>query len=215
MKHWAIYCFSALFLSLCAVAAEPQMSFSGTWILDSKNSEPFPHPVMGLSSGFDMSGGDISADTSGRGGGTLSSRDMVGGSRGGGVPGRMPAGSGPQQAMDEPPMIIRQSETDLEISRTAKMNGTDVPVVDKYKTDGSEAVSMMPMPNSTDQIKISTKATLKKNKFTVRTINFYPQGKSEIKREYTLSKDGKTLTLNTTSVSSRGQVVQRQIYQRQ
>jgi hypothetical protein len=216
MRHVAIIGFAVLFTSLFAIAADPPANFSGTWNLDSKNSDPIPHPVMGLAGGLDMSGGDIASDSSGRGG-TLSSRDM-GGGRGGGMPGGMrsgmPGAGGVIAVKDEPPMIIRQSETELEIARTLKVNGKDVPVVDKYKTDGSEAVSMMPIPNSSDQIKISTKATLKKNKFEVRTTNFYPQGKTEIKREYTLSKDGQTLTLNTTNVSSRGQLVQKQVFHR-
>jgi hypothetical protein len=219
MKRLAIICFGVLCLGVLAGAADSPADFSGTWILDTKNSDPFPHPVMGLAGGLDMSGGDISSDSSGgRSGGTLSGRDM-GGGRGGGMTGRMPGGRaggrGAAAPTEEPPMVIHQSETELEISRTAKVNGQDVPVVDKYKTDGSEAISSVPIPNSADQIKISTKAKLKKNKLVIQTTNYYPQGKSEIKREYTLSKDGKTLTLNTTNVGARGQLVQKQIFRKQ
>jgi hypothetical protein len=42
-----------------------------------------------------------------------------------------------------------------------------------------------------------------------------PQGKNEVKREYSLSKDGKTLTLNTTNTGPKGQLVQKQVYQKQ
>jgi hypothetical protein len=219
MKRLSLFCLGIFCLGLFAGTADSPANFSGTWILDTKNSDPFPHPVMGLSGGLDMSGGDISANSSGgRMGGTPpSSRDM-GGGRGGGMTGRMPggrSGRGPVATTEEPPMLIRQSETELEISRTAKVNGQDVPVVDKYKTDGSEVISSVPIPNSPDRVKISTKAKLKKNKLVIQTTNYYPQGKSTIKREYTLSKDGKTLTLNTTNVGARGQLVQKQIFLKQ
>ena len=44
----AIICFSVLCLTFCASAADDPVNFSGTWVLDGKESDPFPRPVMSL-----------------------------------------------------------------------------------------------------------------------------------------------------------------------
>ena len=54
----AVICFSVLCLTFNAAAADDPVSFSGTWVLDSKESDPAPRPVMSLG-----------ADVAGRGGG--------------------------------------------------------------------------------------------------------------------------------------------------
>ena len=213
MRRFAMFGLLALFPILGASAADQPASFSGTWILDDKKSEPFPHPVMGLAgTGLDLSGGGSMA-AAGMGG-TPSSRDMGGGMPGGGGMG-MPGGMAGPASVENPPLVIQQSESELEISRIVKANGKETPLVDKYKFDGSENVYMVQVPNSPNPVKVSTKATLKKNKFVVIMTSFNPQGKSEQRREYSLSKDGKTLTLNTTNTSMKGQLVQKQVYQKQ
>ena len=44
----AVICFSVLCLTFYAFAADDAVNFSGTWVLDSKESDPFPRPVMSL-----------------------------------------------------------------------------------------------------------------------------------------------------------------------
>jgi hypothetical protein len=213
MKSLAMVGLLAIFPILGASAADQPVSFSGAWMLDDKKSDPFHHPVIVAGSGLDMSGGDIGGDRSSMGG-TPSSRDM-----GGGMPGgrgmQMPGGMGAQAPVKNPPLVIQQSETELEISRITTANGKEIPVIDKYKIDGSENVSMVQVPSSPNPVKVVTRATLKKNKFVVIMTSSNPQGKNEIKLEYSLSKDGKTLTLDTTNTSPKRQLVQKQVYQKQ
>jgi len=216
----AVVGFALLCLYGTAWAAEQQISFSGTWILDSKNSDPFPHPVAGLSGyGVDMSGGDI-AGGGGMGGGMRGGPqgDMGAGVPGGGMGRGMPGfgGRGPQTPTENFPLVIQQTDTEIQFSRIVKVNGADTTVLDKYKFDGSENVSMMRIPNLPDPVKTSTKATLKKNRFVIHMTTFYPQGKGETTRELTLSKDGKTLTQTTQNNNARGQqFVQKQVYHKQ
>jgi hypothetical protein len=205
--------FAAIFPILCASAADQPVSFSGTWNLDSKESEPFLHPVVGLTGGLELSRGNITGDSADAG--TLKSRDMGGGGMqsGGGM--GMAGGRGAQAIAVTPPLVIRQSETGIEISRITKVNDKEVSVFDKYKVDGREDVLMVQVPNTPNPVKVTTKATLKKGKFVINMINHHPNGKIEMKREYSLSKDGKTLTLNTTNTTMKGQLVQKQVYHKQ
>jgi hypothetical protein len=217
MGRLAVVGFAAIFPILCISAADQPISFSGTWILDSKESEPFLHPVAGLAgAGVELSRGDITGDSANAG--TPRNRDM-----GGGAPGGMPGGGGmgsiggrgAQAPVVTPPLVIRQSEAGMEISRITKVNDKEVSVFDKYKVDGSEDVSTVQVPNTPNPVKVTTKATLKKDKFVIKMINHHPKGKIELKREYSLSKDGKTLILNTTNTSMKGQLVQKQVYHKQ
>ena len=214
MRNLAMVGLIAIFPILGASAADQPVSFSGTWMLNDKKSDPFPHPVVFAGSSLDMSGGDIGADRSSRGG-TPSGMDMGGGMPTGGRGMQMPGGMGAQAPVKTPPLVIQQSETEMEISRITNANGKEIPIIDKYKTDGSENVSMVPVPNSPNPVKVVTRATLNKNKFVVIMASSTSQGKNEVKREYSLSKDGKTLTLNTTNTGPKGQLVQKQVYQKQ
>jgi hypothetical protein len=210
MKRLAVVGFIAIFPILCVRAADPDVSFSGTWILDTKESEPFLHPVVGLGGQGLLDAGELNPDRSG----TPSGMDRGAGPMGGGGRG-MSGGRGPQMPVASPPLMIRQSESLVEIARITKVSDKEVPVVDKFKIDGSEDVSMVQVPNSPDPVKVTTRATLKKGKFVVLMTSFIPRGKSEMKKEYSLSKDGKTLTLNTTNTTLKGNLIQKQVYHKQ
>ena len=76
---------------------------------------------------------------------------------------------------------------------------------------------MVAAPFSTEKVKKKTSAKLKKNKFQVRTEtdNAPPMtGSSAVKKEFSLSKDGKTLTLEVTNVGMM-QSVQKIVYSKQ
>jgi hypothetical protein len=215
MRRLAVVCIAAIFPILCASAADQPVGFDGTWILDTKESEPFLHPVMGLagpSQIVDTTGGDLLGGASRAA--TPSSRDMTAGAPGGGGTG-MAGGRGAQIPVDSPPLVIRLNENVMEIARITKVNGKELPVVDRFQVDGSENVSTVQVPNAPDPVKVITKATLKKSKFVIIMTSFNPNGKSEMKKEYALSKDGKTLVLNTTNSSPRGHLVQKQVYRKQ
>ena len=199
-------------------AAGQDADFSGTWILDAKNSDPFPRPIMNLSAPTNVEMGGGFGGMGGMGGG-MPPGGMGGGMPGGGMPGAGPGGKGPQAPPEYGPLVIKQSSGDIQISTTMSMNGKEMPLAEAYKLDGNEVVEKVPAPNSPDGLKKTTKVTLKKNKLQVRVAVFNPQGKNETRKDYSLSKDGKTMTLHTKTTSSMGMMVfqteQKQIFTRQ
>jgi hypothetical protein len=219
-------------VNLCAWAADDPANFSGTWILDSKNSDPFPHPIRDLGApgmvvmpggmGGGMPGGMGGGMPGGMGGGMPGGMGggmpggMGGGIPGGGMPGTMPGGGAGGMKMAEPkPLVIQQNGSEVQISQTMIMNDKEIPMAEKYKLDGSEDVKMMPVPNIQEPVKVVTTATLKKNKIKTRRTTYIPKNKGDLKKEYSLSKDGKTLTVNTTNTTIYGDLVQKQIYHKQ
>lgn len=143
--------FTVLCLGLSAWAAEQVVSFSGTWILDTKESDAFLHPLR-----------------------DLGAPGMMGGGMGGGMPGG--GMGGPQPSDQKVPLVIEQTGNDIRITRTTNVNGKETPVIENHKCDGSERVEMMPAPNMPDPVKLITTATLKKQISGQNEIDS-PQGK--------------------------------------
>ncbi len=196
-------------------AIEEQASFSGTWNQDVKKSDASPRPVMDMAA---PPVGDVSMGGGMRGG------FPGGGYPGGGYPGggmggpggSMPSAKAPQSPQQPAPMVIQQSESEMHISSSMMgMDGKEMPMVESYKLDEKELVEMIPVPNSADKFKRTTKATLKKNKFKVRIAIYTPQGTNETNREYSLSKDGKTLTLEISTSMGMFRTIQKLVYNRQ
>jgi hypothetical protein len=223
--------FAVLILGSSAWAADQEQSFGGTWLLDSKNSDPYPHPIAnlgapGLGPGGQAGGmgggmGGMGGGMGGMGGG------MPGGGMGGGMPGGMGGGRGmgggtpgggmgrgPQVANQNVPLVIEQTGNEIKMTRTMTVNGKEMPFVETFKCDGSEQPATIPIPNS-EPAKTLTTATLKKGKLQIRTVTEYPKSKSEAKREFSLSKDGKTLTMKSSATSPFGEMVQKQVYLKQ
>ncbi len=205
---------TALCLIINVWAAERLANFAGTWILDTKNSDPFLRPIRDL--GAQVPGGGMGGG--GMGGGGMPGgmgRGTPGGSMPGkGIPGKGTPGRGTAESQP-PPLIIEQTESELRITRTIFEGGKLAPVLVVYRFDESERVDAMPIPNSTEQAKVVTKIKWGKNKFQIRTTSYLPQGKNEIRREYSLSKDGKVLTVQTSDSTPMGELIQKQIYNRQ
>jgi hypothetical protein len=246
MKRWAAFIgVSVLILGLSVLAADQPVSLSGTWILDSKKSDPAPRPIMNLGApGFNTGGmgggmggampgggmdggmpdGGMGGGMPGGGmGGGMPGGGMGGGMPGGGMGGGMPGGGRGPGAAQSPegnaPLVIDQTANEIKISRSVIMNGKEAPIVESYALDGKEIVETLPVPNTQESVKRTTKAILKKNKFEVHTVIPNPQGKYETKKEYSLSKDGKVLTVKTSTRRQMGMnvfdTVQRQIYDKQ
>ena len=66
---------------------------------------------------------------------------------------------------------------------------------------------------------MSTKVELKKDKFKIRSKANMPEGVTEVKKEISISKDGKVLEIKTTNTTQRGHMfmrtVQEQVYNKQ
>jgi hypothetical protein len=193
-------------------AAEKVVNLSGTWILDVQKSDPFPHPIQNLGAPS-MGGSEGTLDAGDRRGGTPSSRDMSAGMPGrdmrGGFPG-MDRGS--QHSGLNPPMIIEQNGAELKISRTGLIMGKQTPVFENYTVDGTEHAQITQIPGSPDPVKVVVIAKAKKNGVQVRITTYGPKSRGQMKREFLLSKDGKTLTFKSTNATPTGDLIQDQVY---
>ncbi len=212
----SILVFSLLCLSLNTWAADQLVNLAGTWILDSKNSDPsfLPMPNIGAPQmGRNNDGGEM--DRGGRGG-TPASRDMSASTPGGGTGGSIPGfGRGPQSTASNAPMVIEQNESEVRISRTSRVMGKEMPVFERYRLDGADHTQMTQIAGSPDPVKVVTRAKLKKNSLLVLITSYAPQNKSELKKNFSLSKDGKTLTVKSSHTTSMGVLIQDQIYHKQ
>ncbi|MBN1568959.1 MAG: hypothetical protein JXA73_14005 [Acidobacteria bacterium] len=215
--------FTIIFLCTNIWAADTPVSFSGTWIINMEKSDAVARPIMGPgNSGV----GDVSRGGGGFGGGMgMPSGGMGGGGFGGGM-GMPPGGMGgpgggpaPKAPQNPSPLVIEQTETDMKITSYMKgMDGKDAPMVESFKLDEKDLVEMVPAPFSKEKVKKTTNTKLKKNKFQVRieTANAPPaQGSAKLKKEYSLSKDGKTLTLEVSNNMGFMPTVQKLVYNKQ
>jgi len=94
------------------------------------------------------------------------------------------------------------------------------PFIETFVCDGKQHEEMVNSLGSPDKTKQTTKATLKKDKFVVERINFSPAGangsmQTLTKRTYALSKDGKTMTLETATQNTFMSNILKQVYNRQ
>jgi len=214
----AIIGFAVLCLNSTIWAAEQPVNLAGRWILDVKHSDPFPHPLQNLGAP-QMGGSEGNVNAGGGGmGSTPSSRDFGGGMPGGRMGGGMPGGGsgrGPQSTAQNAPMIIDQSESELRISRTGMVMGKEVPVAENYILDGAEHAQTTQIPGSPDPVKVVTSAKLKKNSLLVRITTYSPKNKGEIKKEFSLSKDGNTLTVRSSNMTPMGEMIQSQVYHKE
>jgi hypothetical protein len=200
----AVLCFS-----LYLLAADQPLSLSGTYVQDVKSSDPFPK----YSNAGGFGGGGFGGGGFGGGGfgGGMGGPGMGGpgmGAPGAGGPGAGGQGKGgpnsnAPQVTRETHLTIQQTEKEMQLSTVITTNGQPgQPIVEKFSLDGEEKVAMIKSPNSSVETMQVTKAKLKRDKFEVSTTTTYPPSPQyggsmtmEIKRDYSLSKDGKTLTV--------------------
>jgi hypothetical protein len=195
-------------LAFVAQAAEEPAGFAGTWILDKDKSDPFPRSQTAVNTsvgdvstggrGMGMPGGGMGGGGGfGRGGGFGGGAGVPGG--GGGF-GR--GGAGAPGAGGPVPLLIEQNGNEVKLIVKMQMNGQEMPFIETLTCDGKQRENMVPIPNSQDKIKEKIKATLKNNKLIVERITFGPPPQNMqtlTKRSYSISKDGKTMTLETTT----------------
>jgi hypothetical protein len=215
MKQFlTVTCLITLCLVLNTWAADKNADFSGTWVLNTEESDPAPIMVR-----------DLGATTGGRGGGGGFGGGMggMGGMGGppmggmGGMGGRGFGGAAPK--IEPAPLVIKQTDSEFRITSGTIINGKENLTEEVYKLDGEEKVQQVPIEDSDDFIKYSTKVELKKDKFKIRSKKSYPGTTDEVKKEYDLSKDGKVLTIKTKTTNQTGHMVmqteQKQVYDKQ
>jgi hypothetical protein len=213
--------FTLFFLATIAQAAEePAAGLVGTWILDEAKSDPFPLSQTAINTtgmdvsrgggGMGMPGGGMGMPGGGMGGGGGFPGAGAGGP--GGAAGRGPGAGGPV------PLVIEQNGNEVKLIVKMQVNGREMPFIEAFTCDGKQHEDMVPIPNSQDKVKQKTKATLKGNKLVVERVNYSPppqQMQTLTKRTYAISKDGKTMTLETTIANTMMSMIQKQVYSRQ
>ena len=204
---------AVLCLNLCLLASDQVLSLSGTYVQDAKSSDPFPKFANGGGFGGGFGGGGFGG---GGFGGGMGGPGMGGPGMGGpGMGGPGMGGPGPGQGKKTDPnsktppvttetrLTIQQTEKEMQFTTVVTVNGQQgQPIMENFNLDGEEKIQMIKNQNSAVDTKQITKAKLKKDKFEVITNTTYPPSPQynasmtmEMKREYSLSKDGKTLTV--------------------
>jgi hypothetical protein len=225
-------------------AMESAADLNGTWVLDPAKSDlggqtgrpgrvanipgagggypgvGFPGGT-GYPGGIGFPGGGIGFPGGGIGlpGGGYPGTGYPGGRRAGGYPGSGgDEGAGmPQEQMQDLRLQIVQNDTEVETTRTFTVNGEDRTVKQKFALDGSENAN----PASSGRGQFVSKSTWKNNRLvnsgtqTSSTRGEDYETQARVKEEYSLSKDRKTLTIKTTTMTPRGEMISRQVFNRQ
>jgi len=178
--------FLVLALVLCMVAvAYAAADFSGNWVLDPAKSD---QQQMGR-----MGGGGAP------GGGAPGGGAPGGGAPGGGAPGGGPGGGAAMQSA----MTIKMSAAEMTITRTTAMGESET----KYVLDGKENTV------TTQRGETKYKAVWDGGNLTISgTTTSQRGGERPMKEVYSLSADGKELTIASTRSGQQGETVRKQVY---
>jgi hypothetical protein len=200
MKRSAVVIGIVVFcLSFSIWAAEKKVDLSGTWKQDMKLSDAAPKSTTG--------GGMMG----GMGGGGMMGGGM--GGFGGGMGGGM--SRGPQKPLT---MKIQQTDTDITIATVgAGQNGADVS--ETFKLDGSAKVELVTkagfMGAPGTQVRQESKAKLSGSKLTITQKEKTNTNPNSVKKEFSLSKDGKVLTFKYSTSSTYSGSSQKFVYNKE
>jgi hypothetical protein len=209
MKRQAVL-FAMLGLGLgsftwAAQKAQKKVDFSGTWILDTSKSGQ--KATM-------QSGGGMS-----RGGGYPRGGRTGGGRTGGGRPSG--GGGGDIPGMTVPTtysiLVIEHTKDALKVTnkRSNAEGGEELTQV--FNLDGSESVNAGFLAGG----EVRSRTSWDKDKLVTLGTQKAPRASGSggqdivIKQEFSLSKDGKTLTVKTTETTGRGQINSKEVYIKQ
>jgi hypothetical protein len=190
---------------------QKKVSFSGIWILAKSKVVQAPVGQMG-GRGMGRGGG---RGGGGRGGGIPGGGYPGGGRSGGGRGGNDP---GEASQMTDSDLVIDHTETELKVThKVSNAGGGEPEFVQIFKLDGSESVN--PVPTGSGELR--TRTSWDKGKLVTLGTQ-QPSGSNDaarldivVKQEFSLSKDGKTLTVKTSRSGTRGQVATTQTFTRQ
>ena len=235
---------AGMILAAFVPAAEKTENLSGSWLLDSALSDTggqarrssriggfgipgIGYPGGGYPGGSYPGGGYPGGGYPGGGypgggypGGGYPGGGYPGGSRrtGGGYPGSGGGDDGgeyPRGQMQNLTLEIVQTDNDVQTTRKFTTNGEDQTITQKFLLDGSQTTN----PASNGRGEFVSRSTWKNGKLVNSgTQDSSAQGQSyssTVKEEYSLSKDGKLLTIKTTRITARGTENSKQVFNRQ
>jgi len=203
-------------------AVEKEADLNGTWVLDPARSDSQMRrsgragEIPGMGGGYP---GTIGLPgIIGFPGSTYPGTGYPSGRRAGRYPGD--GGDDPEERMPREEMknlslqIVRKDD-ELQTTRTFSINGEDRTINQKFSLDGSEDTN----PASNGRGEFVSRSTWKKGKLInsgTQTSNAAGRNNDvSITEEYSLSKDGKTLTIKTTQTGLRGEMSFRQVFNKQ
>jgi len=218
MNKHLFYLYVALIVATGLALAAQNVNFSGKWVLDKSEPKFTPASTGGRSYGGGFPGGGFP------GGGFPGGRRMGGypggggGYPGGGGAGRYPGSRTPSPELsggDEQDLTlnITQTENELKISRQWTQNDKPQTLEQTFTLDGKEIENPAPTGGV-----IVTKSNWSKRTLVTEGTQQISMGDQEVdlkvKEEYSLSKDGKILTIKTTRKSERGQMQLKQTFKK-
>jgi hypothetical protein len=182
-----VVCFAVLALSAAVWAADQQADLSGTWQQNAALSDAAPKNIdTSLTAGGGGGGGMGGGGGRGGGGGMGGFGGGMGGPGGG-------FGRGGPQGQPNKTFIFKQTANEMQITNKGARNGQDE--IESFKLDEKEKRESIDTFGGKKVTRV-TKFKLGKDNFTVTTKTPSAFGNAEtVKREFTLSKDGKTMTL--------------------
>jgi hypothetical protein len=233
MKNFGMTIAVGLMFATLAPAVEKKDNLNGTWILDlSRSDSGRETPRTGRVGGVPGTGSSYP--------GGIGLPGIIGGLPGGGYPGigfpgSRPSGGGypggrtgrdgddgagggegvPGERMQNMTLQIVQDDQEVQTTRKLTADGEDQAITQKFTLDGSENTN----PASNGRGAYVSRSSWKNNKLVnsgSQTSDRRGESYSiDVREEYSISKDGKTLTIRTTRTSPRGEVTSRQVFERQ
>ncbi|MGA2260714.1 MAG: hypothetical protein ABSH28_04670 [Acidobacteriota bacterium] len=190
-----------------------KVNYSGTWLLKQSRTNQSPNMQGGGGGGTGRSSGGM-----GRGGGRTG--------RGLGYPGGgMPGGTSPGGRGDTAPvgtgqpevstLVIEQTEDKIKVTHQISNSEGGERITQLFKLDGTESVNPGVLGNG----EMKSRTSWDKDKIvTVGTQKMASSSRApeiELKEEFSLSSDGKTLTLKTTQTTPMGRFTSKQVFIKQ
>ena len=189
-------------LAVMAMAADKATDLSGTWVLTKTERSISPMGGGGEGGPGDMGGG-----------GRMGGGGMGGGGRRGGQRGQGPAADNSYEVQDLQ-LTIAQSASDIKIDRKWSRDGDQKSLQQTYLLDGSENRN----PDDLGRGEISSRAKWHKGNFVIEGNQQVAAGNREVampvKQEFSLSKDGQSLTLKTTRNTPMGLLTIKQVFKK-
>jgi hypothetical protein len=213
-------CGAVLLFGVLCLAVTAPVNFSGTWVLDPAKSELGGPPRGGGFPGGGRGGGGFPRGEDGgfprgEGGGFP-------GGEGGGFPGGARRGApgqegerGPRGPRVATTLVIEQNETELKVTRKSSTGDEEQDRTQVYSLTGETKSNPAPMGRG----EMKTRSVWNKEKLVntgTQTIQT-PGGEREItlKEEYSLSKDGRELTVKNTRNTPMGEMTSKLVYKKQ
>lgn len=138
-----------------------------------------------------------------------------GGRGGAGGPGGPGGGGGGQPADIDITLVVKQTDNELAVTRKINFNGQERSIDQKFTLDGSQNTN----PAAMGRGEFKSKTKLKKDKLVIEGTQQIttPNGDMEIGsiEEYSLSEDGKILTIKATRSTPQGERTSKQVFNKQ